>query len=281
MESGQEGGSPGHSPSAAALQQYSPSSPSSNAGEEPRDTTDWSANLNGIQQLLADPRRQLAEGPTGDPAVSIGMHNMASTPAAALVTLPPKMQPQSQLQGSKYVGPPRPVPPPQIIVSSATPSAASSASASSGGATTPRAVTSPSSCQSDILAKSKAYVKACQEKKADEIFDSLGDDCLAYGVIKKANAKKHRLMDLKTGEFKYLPEMGSMVTLLDGHQADVIYEANWRAVKANVVDMAERLREKLEVTRVDAVIFCVLDNSIYFAMDDNGDLRPPQRDDNG
>jgi hypothetical protein len=84
-------------------------------------------------------------------------------------------------------------------------------------------MTPPLPGPSDILAKSKAYVKACQDKKADEIFDSLGDDCLAYGVIKKANAKKHRLMDLKTGQFKYLPEMGSFVTLLDGRMrlADV------------------------------------------------------------
>lgn len=66
-----------------------------------------------------------------------------------------------------------------------------------------------------------------------------------------------------------------------GLYADVIYEANWRTVKANVTDMPERLREKLEVTRVDAVVFCVLDNSIYFGMDDNGDLRPPQRDSSG
>jgi hypothetical protein len=66
-----------------------------------------------------------------------------------------------------------------------------------------------------------------------------------------------------------------------GHHADVIYESNWRAVKANVTDMAERMREKLDVTRVDAVVLCVLDNSIYFGMDDNGDLKPPQRDRNG
>jgi hypothetical protein len=48
-----------------------------------------------------------------------------------------------------------------------------------------------------------------------------------------------------------------------------------------VAIMAEKVREKLEVTRVDAVVFCILDNSIYYSMDDNGDLQPPQRDNNG
>jgi hypothetical protein len=52
-------------------------------------------------------------------------------------------------------------------------------------------------------------------------------------------------------------------------------------VKANVTAMAERVREKLERTRVDAVVFCILDNSVYYSMDDNGDLGPLQREKSG
>jgi hypothetical protein len=56
-----------------------------------------------------------------------------------------------------------------------------------------------------------------------------------------------------------------------GHNADVIYEANWRAVKNNIDFLAEKTREKLGATRVDAVIYCVLDNSIYYALTEAGD----------
>jgi hypothetical protein len=66
-----------------------------------------------------------------------------------------------------------------------------------------------------------------------------------------------------------------------GHHTDVIYEPNWRAVKANMAAMTEKVRDKLERTRVDAVVYFILDNSVYYSMDDNGDLSPPQRDKNG
>jgi hypothetical protein len=65
------------------------------------------------------------------------------------------------------------------------------------------------------------------------------------------------------------------------HNADVIYEANWRAVKNSIDFLAEKTREKLGATRVDAVIYCVLDNSIYYALTEAGDTRPAKRDADG
>jgi hypothetical protein len=39
--------------------------------------------------------------------------------------------------------------------------------------------------------------------------------------------------------------------------------------------------EKLDKTPLDAVIFCVVDNNVYYAMDEMGDLKMPLRDQEG
>jgi hypothetical protein len=66
-----------------------------------------------------------------------------------------------------------------------------------------------------------------------------------------------------------------------GHHADVIYEANWRATRDNVLAMEELIIQKLEVTRIDTVILCILDNNVYYAVAESGDVSPPKRDKNG
>jgi hypothetical protein len=215
MESGHKDGSLGldNSPSVPntrrAREPYSPSSPSSDAGEEPMDTSDWTANLSGIQQLLAEPGRQLPEG-----SASASQHSSteggeepppAATPPPLIIVTPPT--------GTTV---PTPVPPPgQLRLSGNTQQEAEVA--------TPQAETSKAGGDQDVISKAKEYIKASREKKAKAISDSLGEDYLAYTVIKKANAKNHRLIDLKTGKFSMLPELGSMITLLDGRMclADV------------------------------------------------------------
>jgi hypothetical protein len=66
-----------------------------------------------------------------------------------------------------------------------------------------------------------------------------------------------------------------------GHHTDVIYEANWRATPLAVADMVDHISEKLDRTPLDAVIFCVVDNNVYYAMDEMGDLKLPVRDQEG
>jgi hypothetical protein len=215
MESGREAGSLGleDSPSALRTQKarkpYSPSSPSSDAGEEPMDTTDWTANLPGIQRLLDEPGGQLPEGPASA-AQAPGSGEGAEQPPAAT---PPPLTTTTLV--SKPV--PNPVPPPVVPATGST-------EREKGEVASPRAAASNKpSCDPDVIAKARDFIKASREKKAKAITDSLGEDYLAYTVIKKANANKHKLMDLKTGNFSKLPELGSMITQLDGRMclADV------------------------------------------------------------
>jgi hypothetical protein len=62
-----------------------------------------------------------------------------------------------------------------------------------------------------------------------------------------------------------------------GHHTEVIYETNWKAATGSVDEMAERVRVKVDKTQVDAVIYCFIDNNIFYAMED-GELQMPQWD---
>jgi hypothetical protein len=66
-----------------------------------------------------------------------------------------------------------------------------------------------------------------------------------------------------------------------GAQAEVIYQSNWRIKRTSVTDMTERLYNKLEGGHVDAVVYCVWDNSVYYGLTDSGETKPAERDDNG
>jgi hypothetical protein len=215
MANGREDGSPGlnSSPSALRTQKarkpYSPSSPSSDAGEEPMDTTDWAANLPGIQRLLVEPGGQLHEG-SASAAQGPGSAEGDGPPPAA--TTPP---PSTSTPVSKPV--PTPVPPPAAT-------ATGSKEREEREVAPPRAAASSKpSDDPDVIIRARDFIRASREKKAKAITDSLGEDYLAYTAIKKANANTHKLMDLKTGKFSKMPELGSMITQLDGRMclADV------------------------------------------------------------
>jgi hypothetical protein len=66
-----------------------------------------------------------------------------------------------------------------------------------------------------------------------------------------------------------------------GHVAEVIYESNWRATRDTVYEMTERVIEKMERSRVDVLVLCILDNSVYFALMEDGSTQPASRDKNG
>jgi uncharacterized membrane protein YgcG len=66
-----------------------------------------------------------------------------------------------------------------------------------------------------------------------------------------------------------------------GHQAEVVYESGWRVNRASIEHMFEEIQKKLEKGHVDMIVFCVLDNSVYFGLDENGSTVQPQRDEEG
>jgi hypothetical protein len=69
--------------------------------------------------------------------------------------------------------------------------------------------------------RAKDFIRAAAKKKVKPIVEVLGEDALAYNVIKKANEKKHRLKDLKTGQMSVIADGGSFLSALDGRMRQV------------------------------------------------------------
>jgi hypothetical protein len=65
------------------------------------------------------------------------------------------------------------------------------------------------------------------------------------------------------------------------HHANVICVANWKATRDNVLHMAEKVMSKMEKTQIDVLILCVLDNSIYYSLLDNGSTQAAVKDKEG
>jgi hypothetical protein len=65
------------------------------------------------------------------------------------------------------------------------------------------------------------------------------------------------------------------------HLVDYVYEPHCKVFKNSTAIMAEKVATKLAEVRVDCVVFCVLDNSMYHAVMDTGDILPPVRDIDG
>jgi hypothetical protein len=66
-----------------------------------------------------------------------------------------------------------------------------------------------------------------------------------------------------------------------GHNTGVIYESNWRVIRDNTLEMADKIQEKLQRDHVDAVIFCVIDNNIYGGLDTVGNPVTATRGEDG
>jgi hypothetical protein len=184
-------GSAAYSPSHPDSHDSSSNSSSDDNGEEPMD---WSSNLGGIKKLLDSTGGQLPEGPAASASAEAGT---------------------SDEQAGSMPPPPPPPPPP---ASTSTPRSLKSGSASTvpfsistESGTTLQAVPPP-----DVMARAKEFIKVAAEKKMAAIQEALGEDNLAYEAIKKANLKKHRLKDLKTGDMMTISDKSSMITTLDG-----------------------------------------------------------------
>jgi uncharacterized membrane protein YgcG len=62
-----------------------------------------------------------------------------------------------------------------------------------------------------------------------------------------------------------------------GHRASMVYEANWRVFRNNATFLADTVKERMAAEQFDYIIFALLDNSIYHALAENGDMLPPCR----
>jgi hypothetical protein len=214
MEKGHEGGDAAQSQQSRSPGSYSPSSPSSNGGEEPMD---WSSNLPGIRQLLNTPGGQLKEGPTSA-CQKKSAESASNTDTTA---------------GTAVLMPPPPVPPPAAAATGTNVTTRNEPKQAVAPDTTPRAVPVPTTTTATANAttttaenaaeRAKDIIRAAAEKKVKSIIESLGEDALAYNVIKKVNEKKHRLKDLKTGQMLTITNGSTLLSALDGRmrQAEV------------------------------------------------------------
>jgi hypothetical protein len=195
MASGHEGGRGG---AVSGQQPYSPSTPSTE--EEPMD---WSDNLRGIQEMLAEGGGQLLEGP-------------AATGIAIVLTPPPPPPLRSERageQGNQAAG--------EADSGNATSEEGkdgqlSNDEAAKGGTATPRAAATLKSDGGNILARSKEYVRREAEKKVKAIMESLGEEALAYNTIKRQRQQQKPILNLNSGNMEPAADTGSMTTILDG-----------------------------------------------------------------
>jgi hypothetical protein len=116
------------------------------------DTTDWAANLPGIQRLLVEPGGQLPEG-SASATQAPSMDGGAMPPPT---TITPAI--------AKPV--PTPVPPPVDPVTGPK-------VREEGEVAMPRAATSKPSDDPDVMARARDFIRASREKKAKAITDSL------------------------------------------------------------------------------------------------------------
>jgi hypothetical protein len=71
-------------------------------------------------------------------------------------------------------------------------------------------------------------------------------------------------------------KIGAALTKL-GHKVSTVYEANWRIFRNNATFLAEAVYARLVTEKVYYLIFALLDNSIYHALAENGEMLPPCR----
>jgi hypothetical protein len=62
-----------------------------------------------------------------------------------------------------------------------------------------------------------------------------------------------------------------------GHRVSTVYEANWRIFKNNAMFLAETVNERMSAEKFNYIIFALLDNSIYHALEENGNMLLPCR----
>jgi hypothetical protein len=66
-----------------------------------------------------------------------------------------------------------------------------------------------------------------------------------------------------------------------GHRVELLFEPNWRAWRNNITAMANRIAGKLAELKLDLVIFFMLDNNVYYALQEDGNTCPSRKDNTG
>jgi hypothetical protein len=66
-----------------------------------------------------------------------------------------------------------------------------------------------------------------------------------------------------------------------GHHTELICEPSWRANRESVLNLATMVNDKLQEVKIDAVIFCGVDNSVYYGLNDAGETSLPKKDKEG
>jgi hypothetical protein len=66
-----------------------------------------------------------------------------------------------------------------------------------------------------------------------------------------------------------------------GHHTEVLFEPSWRANRERVLNLAKMVNDKLQEVKIDAVIFCVLDNNNYYGLTDTEETSLPKKDKDG
>jgi hypothetical protein len=62
-----------------------------------------------------------------------------------------------------------------------------------------------------------------------------------------------------------------------GHHTELIYETSWRANRERVLNLVKMANDKLQEVKIDAVIFCVMDNNVYYGSTMRGKPASPRR----
>jgi hypothetical protein len=62
-----------------------------------------------------------------------------------------------------------------------------------------------------------------------------------------------------------------------GHRVSTVYEANWLVFRNNATFLAETITERMAAEKIDFLVFALLNDSIYHALAENGDMLPPCR----
>jgi hypothetical protein len=66
-----------------------------------------------------------------------------------------------------------------------------------------------------------------------------------------------------------------------GHHTEVVFETNWRATRETVFELAEKMRAKLDRTRIDVLVLYVIDNNVYYSLLDDGSTQAAVKDREG
>ena len=104
--------------------------------------------------------------------------------------------------------------------------------------------------------------KPCMDRTPGPMADNNGEEI--YLLVGSSNARRI-----------------AEVMQKQGRQVGVVISNNWRATKKTVEDMTQSIKEELENKRYTAIVFLLLDNSVFFAQGEDGSRSLPRKEKDG